>query len=187
MGARCPNCRDPLYEPPTRLSRPARPGESVCAVHPGREAVGSCGRCGNYACEVCRTPWRDASLCAACVDRILEKREALPAQVRAHKRQAILAVWLGAGAWLLSVLAFVLFGLTASSGNIGAAMAMFLVFLVALPVSSCAGVIAVGQAVAALRTRGPHMILSTIGLVLGALYVGALMGFLSLSIMMNDR
>jgi hypothetical protein len=183
MGARCPNCRDPLYEPPTRLSRPGRPGESVCAVHPGREAVGACGRCGNYACEVCRTPWREHTLCAACIDRILEKREPLPEQARAHKQQGVLAVSLGAGAWVLSVLIFVLFALAASSRNEAVGVVLFLLFLSALPACSCAAVLGVGQAVTALRMRGSHMILATIGLVLGALYIGALMGVMLTAIM----
>jgi hypothetical protein len=183
MGARCPNCRDPLYEPPTRLSRQARPGESVCAVHPGREAVGACGRCGNYACEVCRTPWRDQNFCAACIERILEKREALPGQIRAHKRQAIAAICLGAGAWVLSAVVIVLVVIAANSANPAAILAMVLLMVFMLAADSCLAVFAVGQAVAALRVRGPHMILATIGLVLGALYVGALIGLFSMNIM----
>src|SRR5690348_14640211 len=81
LGARCPNCRDPLYEPPGRVGRTAREGEGACAAHEGREAVGTCARCGNYFCEVCRTPWRGQVLCAACVERSLESGEAAPEQV----------------------------------------------------------------------------------------------------------
>src|SRR5215469_18778705 len=98
-GARCPNCLDPLYEPPDRVSRPAREDEGACALHAGRETVGTCGRCGNYFCAVCRTRWRDQVLCAACVERALASREATPEQDRAHARQALLGMLLGSSAW----------------------------------------------------------------------------------------
>src|SRR5262249_30995147 len=107
LGARCPGCRDPLYEPPTR-NRPAREGEGACAVHSGREAVGTCPGCGTSLCAACRTPWRRQTLCAACVDRALEANEAPPEQARAHTRQAVLSLFLGGGAWALSLLAFLL-------------------------------------------------------------------------------
>jgi hypothetical protein len=182
MGARCPNCRDPLYEPPTRLSRPASEGESACAVHPGRQAVGACGRCGNYACEVCRTPWREHSLCAACVDRILEKQEALPEQVRTHKRQAIVAMCLGGGSWVLAVLTFLLVGVAGASGNQDALMATAMLAFFFLAANTCGACIGIGHGVAALRTRGPYMVVATIGVILGALYIGVLIGFFSLTL-----
>jgi hypothetical protein len=185
MGARCPNCRDPLYEPPTRLSRPAGEGESACAVHPGRQAVGACGRCGNYACEVCRTPWREHSLCAACVDRILEKQEALPEPVRAHKQQAILSVCLGGGAWVLAVLVFLLAIAAAATENRGTMIAVATVSFLLLTGDACAAVFAVGLGTAALRARGPYMVVATIGVVLGALYIGALIGFFSLNLVLS--
>jgi len=103
VGARCPNCRDPLYEPPGRFGRPVREGEGACSVHPECESVGPCGRCGNFMCETCRTRWREQILCAACVDRALESREAAPEQSRTHFRQALTALVLGVGAWVLGV------------------------------------------------------------------------------------
>jgi uncharacterized membrane protein YgaE (UPF0421/DUF939 family) len=40
----------------------------------------------------------------------------------------------------------------------------------------------IGQAVAALRTRGNHMILATVGLIVSGLYVGILVGLFSFSV-----
>jgi hypothetical protein len=38
-------------------------------------------------------------------------------------------------------------------------------------------VLSLGQAAAALRTRGPHMIAATSGLIVSGLFVGTLIGF----------
>jgi hypothetical protein len=177
LGARCPNCRDPLYEPPGRVSHPARAGEGACAVHGGRESVGTCGRCGNYLCETCRTPWRGRVLCAACVDRALEAGEAAPEQVRAHNRQALLALCLGGAAWVLGPCFLVGLGLSAATGNWLFIMLIFCLFVGDTLVAA----LGLGQAVAALRTRGPHMILATIGLILSGLYLGVFIGLFTFS------
>ncbi len=179
LGARCPSCRDPLYEPPGRHSRPARPGDGSCALHAGRESVGTCGRCGNYLCAVCRTPWRNLILCPACVERALESREASPEQARAHARQAILSVCLGGGAWLLGALMIVLiFIVVRGAGEVPTPSQLFVVGLAGLVILAdlFPAAIGLGQAVAALRVRGTHMILATIGLVLSGLYLGAFIG-----------
>src|SRR5438477_471135 len=47
LGARCPSCRAALYEKPHK-SLAARPGASLCAVHEGNLAVGTCQRCGSH-------------------------------------------------------------------------------------------------------------------------------------------
>ena len=172
IGARCPNCRDPLYEPPGRTSRPAREGEGSCAVHVGREMVGTCGRCGNYYCEVCRTRWRDQILCAACAERALASREATPQQVRAHFRQALLGLVLGLAAWPMFILAQVTSVFTVLSRN--PLLALLTLLLVAGSV--LLGVLGTGQAVAAVRTRGNHMIMATSGLLVGGLFLGAFIG-----------
>jgi hypothetical protein len=183
-GARCPRCRDPLYEPSNRHSRPAREGEATCAVHEGRESVGTCGRCGNYLCVVCRTPWHNHILCPACVERALESREATPEQTRAHARQAVLGLCLGGAAWLLSVLMLVLFAAAGAAGGASPILLGLLALFVFLG-GSLAAALGLGQAVAALRTRGSHMILATIGLVLSGLYLGAFIGLFTLSIMQS--
>jgi hypothetical protein len=172
VGARCPNCRDPLYESPDRVSRPARENEGTCALHAGREAVGTCGRCGNYLCEVCRTRWRDQILCAACVERALAAREATPQQARAHFRQAILGLLLGIGAWgglLLGQLLGVAF---VANKNV----LLLLLALLAVVSSALLGVLGIGQAAAAVRARGHHMIVATSGLIISGLFVGAFIG-----------
>jgi hypothetical protein len=177
LGARCPQCRDPLYEPPGRVSRPARPQEGACAVHDGRESVGTCDRCGNYLCEVCRTPWRGGVVCAACAERALEAGEAAPEQTRAHTRQATLALVLGIGTWVLGVLFIFVIALGGASNQ----APLVLLGVLALAGDTIVAALGMGQAIAALRLRGPHMILATAGMVLCGLYLGALIGLFSFS------
>lgn len=179
VGSRCPNCHDPIYEPPTRFPRPAREEEATCAVHPGMESVGTCGRCGNYLCETCRTRWRGKVWCAACVNRALGAGERTPEQERGHFRQALFSLVFGGGAWLLSAVAFVVLGVfAAAAGTLQAQLLAGVVIIGVLTGNVLLGALGVGQAVAALRTRGSHMILATIGLIIGGLYIGAIQGFL---------
>jgi hypothetical protein len=182
LGARCPRCRDPLYEPPGRYGRPAREGEGECPAHPGTETVGTCARCGNYLCEVCRTRWRGAILCAACVNRALESGEADPEQVRAHFRQATLSLVLGVGSWVLVVPAFLLFGLGAAAGVGHGGEALVLLGFMVLAGALLTAALGLGQSTAALRARGSHMILATVGLVVSGLYVGAVLGLLGFAV-----
>jgi hypothetical protein len=172
LGARCPNCRDPLYEPPSRMSRPVRQGEGACALHPGSEAVGACGRCGNYYCEVCRTRWRDKLLCAACVERALESREATPEQARAHFRQALFGLVLGLGAWMVFFPGFLLAIVAIASGTRLLLLLAVLLFISAMLLA----VAGTGHAVAAVRTRGQHMIMAVSALLIGALFLGVFLG-----------
>lgn len=173
LGARCPYCRDPLYEPPGRISRPVRQDEGGCAVHASRETVGTCGRCGNFFCAVCRTRWRNQILCAACVERALASREATPEQARAHFRQALLGLLLSLGAWLVFIL-----GLVSAAGTAFANGNVLLAFLALVFVVSAVlmAVVGTGQAAAALRTRGQHMILAASGFLIGCLFLGVFIG-----------
>jgi hypothetical protein len=189
VGARCPNCRDPLYEPPGRFGRPVREGEGACSVHPECESVGPCGRCGNFMCETCRTRWRDQILCAACVDRALESKEAAPEQSRTHFRQAITALLLCVGAWALGVVGFIgaVFVVIAAGGKqTPATMVMAgLIILVMFAAGGAVALFGVGQAVAVLRARGGHMILATIGLTVGGLFIGMFVGLFALSLFLG--
>jgi hypothetical protein len=189
VGARCPNCRDPLYEPPGRFGRPVREGEGACGVHADCESVGPCGRCGNFMCETCRTKWRDQILCAACVGRALESKEASPEQSRTQRRQALTALGLGIGAWVVYLIGVVLLilvvGAAQMQGQVTPAaapglLAPVLVILVALAAAVGMALVGMGQAVAVLRARGSHMILSTIGLVVSTLFVALLVSNLTL-------
>lgn len=173
LGARCPNCRDPLYEAPGRISRPAHQGEGACALHSGSEAVGACGRCGNYYCEICRTRWRDQMLCAACVARALESREETPEQARAHFRQALIGLVLGLSAWAVFLLGLLLGIAAVVAGN---NLILFLLVILLFISAMLLAVVGTGHAVAAVRTRGQHTIMAVSGMLIGGLFLGVLLG-----------
>jgi hypothetical protein len=174
-GARCPSCREPLYDEPAERRRS---GEGTCAVHRDSAALGTCPRCGNYLCDVCRTRWRGRWLCAACVDRALENKEAVPGEVAAHLRQALLSLLLGIASWVLLVMG-VVFAAAAVAGEMAGMVLLALLAIFAAPAASLFGV---GLAVSALRSRGDHMILATLGLIISGLNVGALLGMMSFSL-----
>jgi hypothetical protein len=179
QGARCPYCGQPLYDTDPGGSRRREVGQ--CATHPDNPAVATCGRCGNYVCAVCRTRWRQRWLCAACVDRALEQKEAVPAEAAAHLRQALLALVLGGVSWGVVLLGLVVAAAAFDSKN------FVLVGLAGLALlgSPVASVLGLGQAVAAIRTRGDHMILATVALILCGLHVGSIIGLITFSLKQN--
>jgi hypothetical protein len=172
VGARCPHCRDPLYEPAGRVGRPARPGEAACPVHAGVQSVGLCQRCGEQVCEVCRTRWRGKVVCVACVNRALQGREATPEEARTHAAEARRALTLGGLAWVLAAAALAGLALAGSQPPVLLTFAALLVVAANVLVASAG----LGQAVAALRTGGDRVPFAAGGLVLGGLYVAAVLG-----------
>lgn len=189
VGARCPSCREPLYEPAGPGTRAAADGEQ-CAAHPGMAAIGTCSRCGNYLCPVCRTRWQTQALCAACVDRALESGESAPQAAKAGRRQAVLALVFGIAAWavgglgvLLAIFAGVLIGIEAGAGC--AVVALMLTAFLLMVVSPALSALGIGQGAAAIRTRAGSLILATLGLVLSALHVGAAIGMACFSVWQN--
>jgi hypothetical protein len=55
--------------------------------------------------------------------------------------------------------------------------------LLALCVAPLPAFVGLGQAVAALRIRGNHLVVATIGLIMSGLQVGALIGLLTFSLL----
>lgn len=183
VGARCPSCRLPLYEPPGRVARPAREGEASCARHEGMESVGVCLRCGRYVCETCRTRWRGQILCAACVSKALATSEATPGQLREQRRQAVAAVVCGAAAWGTAALALTVLTRFGPDGKAGVVTAFVAFLVVATNVFVAAA--GAGQAVAALRGGGAYRALAFAGLVVSGLYAGVVLGAATLALWQN--
>lgn len=45
------------------------PADARCAVHPERDALETCARCGNFMCAVCLSSDAGQLVCTACVQR----------------------------------------------------------------------------------------------------------------------
>jgi hypothetical protein len=182
IGARCPSCREPLYEPARDPRRTSGTHEALtgsrCTAHANNPAVGTCQRCGDYLCCVCWTRWHGQALCGKCLARSLEGGETAPVEARAHFRQAILAIVFGSLAWLITLLAF----LMVFAGAAGQMNVILIGFGVLILLGSPApAILGVGQGAAAIRARGDHMIMATIGLILSGLHVGMLIGMFTFS------
>jgi hypothetical protein len=182
VGARCHNCRDPLYEPALRFSRRSREGEASCAAHAGIESVSVCARCNRHLCETCRTRWRNVIICAACADRALGSGEAIAARTGDGARQAQASLLMSGGAWLAAAVA--LLGLWLFSGGSDLGVVFTFLSLVLLTAAVPLAAVGVGQAIAALR-GGPRRWLAGAGLALGGLYIGLLMGLGTIALWQN--
>ena len=183
MGARCPRCREPLYERgggPRLTDEPGAPRDrGACTVHPANVAVGTCQRCGNFVCRVCRTRWEDLNVCLACAERLARDRERGPQDPRIHRRQAVLALACGLIAWG-TILGGGLLVVLAGTSRATVGLAVLAVILVAF--SFLPAVFGVGQGAAAARARGDRMIVATSGLVLSASHLGILSGLFLLAL-----
>jgi hypothetical protein len=178
FGARCPSCREPLYERSDALRRQRDALESrgsICAVHPGNAAVGPCKRCGTFMCGNCRSRWDDRVLCLACVERVMAGKENASEQVKTHRWQALLSVLLGFCGWILAMAVVPFAGLR------GAAAHEAMVGLVMVATASALPCLfGLGQAAAAIRVRGDRMVLATCGLVLTGAQIGTVSGMVLL-------
>jgi hypothetical protein len=179
-GARCPECRAALYEKrsPVRVSTEAADGQ--CVTHPNSPAAGICHRCGNFFCTVCRSRWQRRVVCLACLERALQSRETTPQETRGHYLQALWSMICGIAAWGLMLLGIVLFFFGIRNGPDDPAIALLLPSVIFLAISPCCVVPGLGLGAAAIRTRGDHLVLATIGLVLSALMAGAIIGVVCL-------
>jgi phage FluMu protein Com len=185
IGARCPRCQEPLFEQigsPERVAEGETVSGNLCALHRRNLARGTCQRCGNYFCQVCRTRLRGQTLCIACVERVLENQVATPQDARAHFWQAILAIVFGVAGWGIALLGIIVASAGASSDSIVMIGFGGLIMLV----SPVAAIVGAGQGAAAIRARGDHMIIATIGLLLSAFQIAAIIGLFTFSVLLND-
>jgi hypothetical protein len=175
VGARCPRCREPMYEKtdPRRQPEEAGGNGKACAVHPKNAAASNCQRCGAAVCPVCRTRWRDEVVCPGCLEKVMEVRHVRPEEYYAHRRQALLGLALGGAAWVVTLAtALPLLALRGADSEQGLLVAVGVVALTSLLPSLCGA----GQAAAAVRARGDWLRAATCGLLLSASHAGVVLG-----------
>src|SRR5207247_10826225 len=96
--------------------------------------------------------------------------------------QVILAVVLRVAGWAITLLGFIMVGAGVSSDS------MLLIGFGGLIMlsSPVAAILGVGQGAAAIRARGDHMIIATIGLLLSAFQIAAIGALVTFSCFPND-
>jgi hypothetical protein len=172
----CPSCDQRV-----RIENGQAAPVGSCSVHPEAAALGSCRRCGNFLCLTCRTRWYGRYYCVECVEFLTaEKLAEMAANVRGHRWAAWLAVIFGLVGWL-SATPFLVLVLLASyiAQAFGAGRSGELFPLASIAAQGAGlGALGLGQAIAAIRTRGDHMILATVGLFISGLLVSVTLGIL---------
>ena len=176
--SRCPHCHEPIFERaggPRLVSESGDTSHGICAMHGDNVAIGTCSRCGNFLCPVCRTKWSNEVFCFACVERLMGEESVNPAERRAHKRQATLGMVLGIIAWVSTLVAasplLVVSGWQNDQG-------MFLFAILLSGLSLVPSLFGAGQATAAIRIRGQQMLVATFGLVLCCSHIGLVLGLI---------
>jgi hypothetical protein len=182
LGARCPKCRQPLFERTARR----RPSENLgpCGRHPESPAVGKCKSCDRLMCVACRTRWSEEPTCPECIDRSIQSPDATPQELLRHQRHAWTGLVLAVVGWTTALLVFwPLVSLHANAGGFSSLwvhLGTFFFFSSLVP-----ALIALGQCAAALRLRGPQRTIATCGLVGSGLQLGLMVGIVLLNLWHN--
>jgi len=183
IGARCVRCRLPLYDRSEALRREENLSkDAMCGKHPLSAAIGACQRCGGPYCALCRTRWREQTVCLTCAEGTLEELQKGPREMPAQTRRAVGALLLGVMAWAVAVatgflpwLGYPFLALTLGQARDAGALMLGMVTLATL----VPALFGVGQAAAAIRMRG-QLLLATAGLCLCGAHLGTMVGLLIL-------
>lgn len=177
LGARCPTCRQPLYERAEAARPPMTQGLQACALHPTRPAVGTCRHCRTPVCSICRTRLQEQLVCVACAERSLTHQDQTVSHAPAHRRLAVWSLACGLAGWLLLLLGLTPLVLTRNLSKEVAVLAVLTLLLSAVP-----ALLAAGQGAAALRVRGDRLRIATAGLVLAGSQLGLMLGVLLMTL-----
>ena len=179
IGARCPKCKMPLYEDPSKKKKDPEKDFGKCAQHPDAPTVAKCSRCDAPVCKSCRTRWHQEVVCPQCVDLSLLDDEPSPQEARLQMTQAWFAIGLAVCGW-----GFML--LTLMPYHQGSASPTMKFFIYALYLGSfLPAIFGLGLAVAALRLRGDYGIVALCALVASGLHMGLAIGLIVLNLWHN--
>jgi hypothetical protein len=136
-------------------------------------------------CVVCRSRWRRRTICLACLERDLQSREVSPEEARVHFLQALWSLIFGVAAWALALVGVLCVAIPMLADPEHPSLVGALVGVLIMGVAPLFAVPGLGLGATAIRSRGDHMILATIGLILSALMAGAIIGFQCLGVWRN--
>jgi hypothetical protein len=182
LGARCPKCRMPLYEDPAKRKKSPEKDYGACAQHPEAASITRCSRCETPICQACRTRWHEESVCPKCVDESIADDEPSPREAQLQTRHAWISVLLGLGAWI--VMFMTLAPLSTFPQKPVVSIILFLTYFFFFS-SFLPGAFGLGHAVSAIRLRGDHGKLATVGLVGAGSQLGVALAIIVLNIWHN--
>jgi hypothetical protein len=93
-----------------------------------------------------------------------------------------LSVIFGLGAWGIALVGILLFALAFATKDTNVNPVILGLGVLIFLASPLAAVLGVGQAAAAIRTRGNHLILATAGLIVSGLNAGVILGLLTVAL-----
>ncbi|MSQ95710.1 MAG: hypothetical protein EXR98_14285 [Gemmataceae bacterium] len=182
LGARCPKCKMPLYEDPARRKKNPEQDHGPCEQHPDAGSITRCSRCNKPICQACRTRWHDESVCPRCVEESIADDEPSPREAQLQTRLAWISVLLGFAAWVLLLLTLAPMS-TFAQGRVQGIILFFTYFFYLS--SLFPAMFGLGYAVSAVRLRGDHGKLATIGLAGAGSQLGIAIGIIVLNVWHN--
>jgi hypothetical protein len=179
IGARCPDCKLPLFE---RSDRPKREVESgVCAFQGVVPGVCNCSRCHRRLCSNCRTRWHDENLCLRCVEDSSAAHETHPREIRTLRMQSIRGFVLALiGAFIFTLGLWILYASRNDPSSGASAWSVVLMLVGVIP-----GVVALGQGAAVVLKRGPLLNLATSTVALASSQIGLTIGLAFINLWRN--
>ena len=182
LGARCPKCKMPLYEDPTKRRNSPEKDFGPCLQHPETATVAKCSRCDQPVCQACRTRWHQEIVCPQCVDNSVADDEPSPQEAQMQTKQAWFSVIFAVSGWtvlLLTLAPYSSFQQLPVTSTIK--ILTYFLFLG----SFVPAIFGLGYAVAAVRLRGDHIKLATCGLVSAGSQLGLAIGVIILNLWHN--
>ncbi len=161
IGARCPQCRMPLYEDPARRKKTPEKDYGKCEQHPDVPSVAKCARCEKPICYSCRTRWQDEPVCPRCIDLAILDDEPSPVESQLQSKQAWFSVFFAAFAWLMLLLTLIPYSTFSQSPGKTVIFIAYVLFLG----SFVPALFGLGFAMASMRLRGGNPMLATTALV----------------------
>lgn len=182
LGARCPKCRMPFYEDPSKRRKTPDKDYGPCTQHPESASVALCSRCNAPVCQSCRTRWHEEIVCPQCVDLSLADDEPSPLEAQMQGKQAWISMILAASGWLLLLMTFAPLS-TFHQGTVAPTI-RFVTYSLFLG-SLMPAAFALGFAIAGVRLRGSHGVLATCALVTAGCQLGLTFGIIVLNLWHN--
>jgi hypothetical protein len=179
IGARCPDCKLPLFERSDRGRREVESG--TCVFHPKSPGIATCPRCSSRICSVCRTRWHEENLCPRCVEESVAVGQPHPREIKARQMQSIRGFVLSlVGAFFFLLGLWILYASRTDPTTGAPAWSVLLIFLGGVP---C--VVALGQGVAVVLKRGPLLRLATSTVAIASSQIGLTVGLLLINFWRN--